>query len=115
MADNKNEGLEFATVLLQHRKGIEHDRATETLRDAVEAVKQTGKAAKVAVAVEIKPVSNVPNAVKLTVKVNETIPEEIESSMWFTDDEGGLHRNDPTQRPLWEDTPADQSTIAGRD
>ncbi|BDY33189.1 hypothetical protein [Mycolicibacterium mageritense] len=120
MSDNekKNEGLEFASVLIQHRKGIEHDKATQKLRDAVAAVKKTGKPAKVTVEIGIKPVGNIPNAIKADVKVNDSIPEEKESSMWFVDDNGGLHRNDPTQRPLWEDTtPAadGKSAAAGRD
>lgn len=113
-ANEKQEGLEFATVLLQHRKGIEHDKATALLRQAVTAVKQTRKAAKVTVELAITPVANVPNAVKITTKVNDTIPEEIESSMWFTDDDGGLHRTDPTQRSLWEETtePVDGKSAA---
>ena len=117
MSDNKNEPLEFAAVLVQHRKGLEHDKASATLREAVAAVQQTGKPAKVTVSLEVKPVSNVRNAVKMTVKVGESIPEEIESSMWFTDNDGGLHRSDPTQRPLWEDpASADgKSAAAGKD
>lgn len=116
--DSKNEGLEFASVIIQHRKGIEHDKATKKLREAVAAVKATGKAATVTVQVSIKPVGNIPNAIKADVKVNDSIPEEKESSMWFVDDSGGLHRNDPTQRPLWEDpAPATdgKSAAAGRD
>lgn len=117
MSENK-EGLEFASVLIQHRKGIEHDKATAKLREAVAAVKKTGKPAKVTVEIAVKPVGNIPNAIKADVKVNDSIPEEKESSMWFVDDDGGLHRQDPTQRPLWEDTPAPadgKSAAAGRD
>lgn len=120
MSDNEKqkEGMEFASVLLRHRNGLEHDRATESLREAVAAVKQTGKPAKVSVTLAIKPVGNVPNAVKVTATVGETIPEDVESSMWFTDDNGGLHRSDPTQRSLWDEptTPSDgKSAAAGRD
>ncbi|MCX2931360.1 hypothetical protein ORI20_13835 [Mycobacterium sp. CVI_P3] len=120
MSDNNNpvdEGLEFASVLIRHRNGIEHDDATRRLREAVAAAIKTRKPAKVTVAMEIKPVSNVSNAVKITTTVGDKIPEEIESSMWFTDDDGGLHRADPSQRPLWEDPASTdgKSAAAGKD
>ena len=40
------------------------------------------------------------------------------TKIFFADDEGGLHRNDPNQRELWDsnDTAADgKSAAAGRD
>lgn len=116
MADEKKDGgLEYAAVLVQHRKGIEHDKATRKLREAVAAVKKTGKPAKVTVEISIKPVGSVPNAVKADVRVNDSIPEEKESSMWFVDDDGGMHRQDPTQRPLWEDaSPTTTTAVDGK-
>lgn len=103
MPDNDSDSTEFATVLLTHAKGRAHDEATKSLREAVEAVKRTGKDATVTVKLTVKPVANVPNAFKLSDKVTATIPEDPRTSMWFADDDGGLHRNDPNQGSLYDD------------
>lgn len=65
MADNNDQATEFATLLLTHAKGRAHDEATKKLREAVEAVQQTGKAASVTVKLDIKPVEKIPNAFRI--------------------------------------------------
>ncbi|MBO0883298.1 MAG: hypothetical protein J2P17_23775 [Mycobacterium sp.] len=111
------EHTEFASVLLNHAKGRAHDEASRLLREAVEAVQRTGKNASVTVKLAVTAVANIPNAFKLTDKVTAAIPEDPRTSMWFGDDQGGLHRNDPNQRPLWDDTPAvdGKTAAAGKD
>lgn len=39
-------------------------------------------------------------------------PQPTVAKIFYADDEGGLHRNDPTQRPLWETETADSKTAA---
>lgn len=115
---NNDQATEFATLLLTHAKGRAHDEATKKLREAVEAVQQTGKAAKVTVTLSIKPVDKIPNAFRIQDAVTASIPEDPRTSMWFGDDQGGLHRNDPNQRSLYDDEtgPADsKSAAAGKD
>lgn len=115
MPDN-TDATEFGTVLLNHAKGRAHDEATKRLREAVAAVQQTGKDAKVVVELCIKPVPKIRNAFRIEDKVTAKIPEDPRTSMWFADDQGGLHRNDPNQRSLYDDDPADGKTAAaGRD
>lgn len=116
MAENNDQATEFATLLLTHAKGRAHDEATKKLREAVEAVQQTGKAATVTVKLSIKPVDKIPNAFRIQDAVTASIPEDPRTSMWFGDENGGLHRNDPNQRSLYDDEPADsKSAAAGRD
>ncbi|MFV8317073.1 hypothetical protein [Mycobacterium sp. 23] len=117
MAENNDQATEFATLLLTHAKGRAHDEATKKLREAVEAVQQTGKAASVTVKLDIKPVDKIPNAFRIQDSITAKIPEDTRTSMWFGDDQGGLHRNDPNQRSLYDDDePADKkSAAAGRD
>jgi len=109
---------EFASLLLTHAKGRAHDEATRKLREAVEAVQQTGKAASVTVKLDIKPVDKIPNAFRVSDTVTAKIPEDRRTSMWFGDDQGGLHRNDPNQRSLYDDetdTADGKTAAAGRD
>lgn len=108
---------EFASVLIGHNKGRAHSAASKLLRDAVDAVKSTGRKATVTVTLEIKPMKNNFRVVQIGDKVNATIPEEKSDSVWFTDEDGGLHRNDPDQlRMEYGETPVDGKTAAaGRD
>lgn len=118
MSDNEKEPQEFASVLIGHAKGRAHDEASERLREAVQAVKDTGKAASVKVELTIKPIDKIPNAYKIVDKVTASIPEDPRTSMWFADDQNGLHRTDPNQGRLWDEPtqPADgKSAAAGRD
>jgi hypothetical protein len=113
-----DEATEFASVLLNHAKGRAHDEATKCLRDAVEAVKRVGKPAKVTVELTISPVPKIPNAYRIEDRVIPKIPEDPRTSMWFADDEGGLHRNDPNQRSLYEESEAEadaKTRAAGKD
>lgn len=112
-----DETTEFAAVLVNHAKGRAHDEASEKMRAAVEAVKDTGKDPRVTVEIAIKPVPKIPNAFRIEDKVTAKIPEDPRTSMWFADDDGGLHRNDPNQRSLWdEDRARDGKTAAtGKD
>lgn len=101
--EKKQTPQEFAAVLLKHAAGRAHDEASDQLRRAVEAVKATGKDATVKVEVKVKAVANIPNAVKLATNVTATIPKETPTSMWFSDDDNRLHRNDPNQPALYGD------------
>ncbi|MCG7592430.1 hypothetical protein [Mycobacterium sp. PSTR-4-N] len=115
----KEEAREFASVLIQHKNGLAHDEATEALKQAVIAAEQTGKAASVTVTLTVEPIAKIPGAYKIKDKVDAKIPTEPRSSMWFSDTHGGLYKNDPNQRSLYDDTPAEasdgKSAAAGRD
>lgn len=96
MPDNHTEDpSDFAAVFVQHAKGRAADEATTLLAQAVEAARQTGKDAKVNVQLTIKPVPKIPGAYRIEDKVTASIPEEPRTSMWFGDDKGRLHRNQP--------------------
>lgn len=112
-----DETPEFATLLCTHGKGRAHDEASKKLREAVEAVMTTGKQATVTVKFTFSRVPETFNVLKVGSKVAATIPEEPPVSMWFADDDGGLHRNDPNQASLFDDTGIrdGKTTAAGRD
>jgi hypothetical protein len=119
MSDSqKDEPQQFATVLLGHAKGRAHDEASEKLAECIQAVKDTGKPATITVELTIKPVDKIPNAYKIIDKVKASVPVDPRASMWFADENNGLHRNDPNQRSLYDEpVPATdgKSAAAGRD
>lgn len=92
-----NNGTEFAAALLGHNKGLSHLKATRLLREVVQAVRLTGRKGSVTVKLEIAPLKNNKRATTSSIDVTHSIPEEKTTSVWFVDDEGGLHRNDPEQ------------------
>lgn len=110
-----NEAAEFASVLLQHAKGRAHDEATAKLKEAVEAVKLLGKPAKVTVELSIHPVKNNSSVVRIEDTVTAKVPEEPRSSMWFPDDAGALHRNDPNQSEFDYTQTDNKTNAAGKD
>lgn len=116
MPDDNIENQEFATILLQCEKGIVHDKASELMRTAVAAVKDLGKEAEVHIAMKITPVKNNPRVVQIVAKPTAKIPEPARPpSIFFADDNGGLHRNDPEQREFDYQPSDNKSAAAGRD
>lgn len=108
------QATEFSELLLKHAKGRAHTQASNLLREAVEAVRRTGKKATVSVQFEISTIKNNPRVLEIGDKVTARIPEQKECSIWYPDDDGGLHRNDPEQLRI--DYPQDgKSASAGRD
>lgn len=116
MAETTDKATDFSVILVGHSKGRANDEATKALSQIVEAVKATGKAGKVTVELSVHPVKNNKSIVRIEDKVTSSIPREPRSSVWFPDDDGALHRNDPNQGELWDNKAADgKSAAAGRD
>ncbi|UOK18038.1 hypothetical protein QLQ75_gp44 [Gordonia phage Santhid] len=104
-----SESPEFSTLLLQHAKGRAHDEATRKLAQLVTAVKETGKGGSITVQIKVVPDKKIDGVVKIEDKVTASIPFDQSTSMWFTDDNGQLHRNDPKQAPLWDTEPSNST------
>lgn len=118
MSETSKDATDFSVILVGHHKGRAHDEATKLMSEAVEAVKLTGKSAKVTVELSIHPVKNNTSIVRIEDKVTSSMPREPRSSVWFPDDAGALHRNDPNQGELWDpkaEAADGKSAAAGRD
>lgn len=111
MPDNET-APEFASILISHAKGRAHDKASELLAEAVDAVIRTGSAADVTVKLGLKLMPGTEGVVRIESKVTAKIPEEAVSSIWFADDHGGLHRSDPNQASLFDNDARDGKTAA---
>lgn len=108
-----NDPTEFAQLLMNHAKGRAHDKASAKLNEAVEAVKRTGKGGEVSVKFSIHPVKNNDQVVRIESHVGSKVPEEAVTSIWYADDGGTLHRNDPNQDELpYTTTASDAKTAA---
>lgn len=119
MSESEAPKQEFAAILLQVNKGLAHDKASEELRAAVAAVKELGKPAEMTVKLKITPVKNNSSVVQIEAATAVKIPKPpVKPAIFFADDEGGLHRNDPTQRSLY-DPPTEhadgKTAAAGKD
>jgi hypothetical protein len=104
----------FIRVLGDVRKGKCIDEMSIKMAEVIEAVKATGKAGKLTLTLDVKPVPNSGGSqVQLLdeVKGKVPVPERI-ATLFFADDDGYLSRNDPRQRD-WVDE--QHSRISGED
>lgn len=121
MSDNDNGELkqELAPLLVQYQKGLAHDKMSQELRDAVTAVQEMGKPAEVNIKIRVSPVSGNPRVVQTLVTSTAKIPKPAPApSIFFADEHGALHRNDPLQNEFdfTRSAAADgKSAAAGRD
>lgn len=102
MSEINEDAPEFAAFILTHAKGRAHDELTDQLAKLVQAVKETGKKGTLSLQIVIEPDKKVENVVRVEDKISVSIPKESRASMWYTDDEGKLHRDDPAQTAMWQ-------------
>ncbi len=89
----------FTDVLGELSAGSTLAALTEDLAQVVSAVKETGNQGEVTLKLTVKP--NGENRVVIADKITSKIPKpERGSSLFYADDDGGLHRNDPLQEEL---------------
>lgn len=119
MSDSTREPQqEFAATLLNISKGLAHDKASALLTQAVAAVKEQGKAAELVMKGQDRTgQKQLPRRADHTAATAAKIPQSpIAPTIFFADDQGGLHRNDPEQHEIDYSATADgKSAAAGRD
>lgn len=108
-------------ILRDIRKGRPVEEATMALADVVRAVDETGKEGSVTITLKIKPSKHGGPEKTLIAEVKAKKPiAEIAPAVFFSDDEGSLHRVDPSQEemPLGEvgrpDKPVMDASAFGR-
>lgn len=94
----------FALFLQEHRKGSLHTELSEQLAEVTQGVLEHGKAGSITVTINVSPIEGHragDNIVRITDKVTPKVPQpERGSAMFFADEEGNLHRNNPLQDEL---------------
>lgn len=77
------------------------DRASDLLAEVVAAVKREGKKGRLALTIDLVPMSNVPDAVEVTTRLKASPPQPpARATPMWPDEDGRLHRNDPRQQRL---------------
>lgn len=88
-------------VLRDIRKGRPVEEATMVLADVVRAVDETGKEGSVTITLKVKPAKHGGPEKTLVCEVKAKKPiAEIAPAVFFSNDEGDLHRYDPRQEEM---------------
>lgn len=96
----------FTDVLRDIRKGKVVDACSEELAEVVRAVLDTDKAGKFTLELTVKPQGRGELSIVLLAKIATKVPQaDLPDAIFYTDLDGGLHRDDPNQRELF--TPTD--------
>lgn len=84
--------------LRQVRKGVLIDKADAAIAEVVKAVLATGKPGSITINLTVKPNAGASDQILLSGDVKRKVPEGvIPDAIFFTDDDGFLHRMDPRQ------------------
>lgn len=90
----------FLYVLQHHEEGEILNQLAQAQRECRAAAELTGKVASLTLVVKFKAAARGATAIMIApVKIKLPVPEPG-ASLWFSDEEGNLHRNDPRQKEL---------------
>lgn len=88
-------------ILQSIRSGQLIDELSEDLRQIVAGVHETGKAGTLTLTIDVAPVKKMPGTVSIGGDIKAKVPKaDKKPALFFTDEEGGLHRSDPRQREM---------------
>lgn len=92
----------FAEFLQQQRRGVLHGEMSEALHELLQAVKDTGKAGKLQLTINVKPAAkgNAEQVLISDLVATKKPAVERPESIFFLDDAGNLSRSDPRQPEL---------------
>lgn len=89
-------------VLREVRQGRAVVQGSRLLAEVVQAVDETGKPGEVTITIKVKPEKGGGSQKTLSVVVKAKKPEaDIPEAVFFSDPEGDLHRDDPTQHEMF--------------
>lgn len=88
----------FGEILLDIAGGDFESKLTADLAEVVRAVEETGKSGKIVITLNVVRDAKV---LRMTADRKSTIPKEsVEATAFFTDERGGLHKENPRQAGL---------------
>ena len=91
----------FDDVLRQIRKGAAIEEATRALADVVRAVDDSGKPGSITVTLHVKPAKHGGSEKQLLAEIKTKTPRcDVAGAIFFSDQDGDLHRADPRQEGL---------------
>jgi hypothetical protein len=91
----------FSQFMIEQRRGALHAELSDVLREVVAAVQDHGKAGSLTLTIDVKPGAKGTRTLVVSDSIKTKIPQgERPSALFFADDAGNLHRDDPTQPEL---------------
>lgn len=95
-------------VLREYRNGRAVDLLTRDLAEVVRAVDATQKPGELTIKIKVEPDKGGGSGKEVTIKSTSKVPkQDIPKGVFFSDEDGDLHRTDPAQREMF--TAADDS------
>ena len=103
-AETPNDPKPFSSWLIEQAGGKTESELTDGLRDLVNRVTDTGKKGTLQLTVTVGPMKEDPSMLVVSDEIKLKLPEhDRKASIFWTDDDGNLLRNDPNQRSLFEE------------
>lgn len=91
-------------VLREYRNGRAADIATLDLAEVIRAVDATGKAGELTITIKVKPEKGGGSQKTLAIGIKSKVPKaDIPEAVFFSDEDGNLHRSDPAQASMFRD------------
>ncbi|SDD94022.1 hypothetical protein SAMN05216337_1017100 [Bradyrhizobium brasilense] len=88
-------------VLREYRRGRAVDLASQRLAELIMAVDETNKAGELTLKIKVKPAKGGGSEKTLSIDVKSKVPEmDLPEAVFFSDQEGNLHRSDPAQQEM---------------
>lgn len=89
-------------ILREYRNGRAADVATRKMADLVRAVDETGKTGTLTITFKVKPEKGGGSQKTIACDIKAKMPEsDLPEAVFFSDEDGALHRADPTQREMF--------------
>lgn len=94
----------FSSWLIEQSSGRTEAELTDGLRDLVHRVQDTGKKGSLTLVVTVEPMKDNVTMLMVSDEIKLKLPEhDRKASLFWSDDDGNLLRNDPNQRSLFEE------------
>lgn len=92
-------------ILREIRKGRAVDLASQRFAELIQAVDETGKPGELTITLKVKPEKGGGSQKTVIPVIKCKMPEmDIAEGVFFSDEAGDLHRSDPAQKDIFEDT-----------
>jgi len=94
-------------ILREYRNGRAADLASRKLAELVQSVDETGKPGTLTITFKVKPEKGGGSQKTIACDIKAKMPEDdLPEAVFFSDQEGSLHRADPQQREMFTEAGA---------
>jgi hypothetical protein len=92
-------------ILREIRKGRAVDLASQRFAELIQAVDETGKPGELTITLKVKPEKGGGSQKTIIPVIKVKCPElDLAEGVFFSDENGDLHRSDPAQKDIFEDS-----------